>query len=219
MFLAGDSAHLHSPIGGQGMNTGLHDAWNLVWKLDLVIKGIADPQLLDTYETERLPVIKDVLETTHILTQMMTTPTKFAQILRNLIVPTVTHFAAVRRAFVQRLSEFEIHYEGSPIIEGHGERYFDDSMRGGNGIQSRFLLLLGRSDSTNEQSANALVNELKEVVELRRSQDRGLKLVRPDGYVAFEAKNISQAELSSVRELLENKVLARSGRSELGRSA
>ena len=55
MFLAGDAAHVHSPAGGQGMNTGIQDAYNLGWKLGCVVEGASD-MLLDTYEEERLPV-------------------------------------------------------------------------------------------------------------------------------------------------------------------
>ena len=57
-FLAGDAAHIHSPFGGQGMNTGLHDVWNLAWKLDLFLHGHGNEQLLDSYSAERIPVIK-----------------------------------------------------------------------------------------------------------------------------------------------------------------
>ena len=55
MFIAGDAAHIHSPFGGQGMNTGLHDVWNLIWKLDLAVRGHAKEQLLDSYGSERAP--------------------------------------------------------------------------------------------------------------------------------------------------------------------
>src|SRR5262249_38458208 len=64
IFLAGDAAHIHSPFGGQGMNTGLHDVWNLAWKLDLVLRGRGNERLLDSYSSERLPVIKQVIKTT-----------------------------------------------------------------------------------------------------------------------------------------------------------
>ncbi|HEX2483092.1 MAG TPA: FAD-dependent monooxygenase, partial [Methylomirabilota bacterium] len=56
VFLAGDAAHIHSPVGAQGMNTGIQDAWNLGWKLGLVARGVARDRLLDTYEAERWPV-------------------------------------------------------------------------------------------------------------------------------------------------------------------
>src|SRR5262249_32917011 len=60
-FLVGDAAHIHSPVGGQGMNTGFQDAYNLAWKLDLVVRGRARDSLLDTYEVERRPIAQDVL--------------------------------------------------------------------------------------------------------------------------------------------------------------
>src|SRR5262249_54120515 len=60
MFIAGDAAHIHSPFGGQGMNVGLQDVWNLVWKLDLVLHGHGDDLLLDSYSAERRPVIRRV---------------------------------------------------------------------------------------------------------------------------------------------------------------
>ena len=122
MFIAGDAAHIHSPFGGQGMNTGLHDAWNLVWKLDLVVRGHADQRLLQTYTEEWLPVIKQVIETTHFLTKAMGTPNRLAQVLRNAVIPMVSRLAPFQHAFVQRLSELGVAYRGSPIVEGAGER-------------------------------------------------------------------------------------------------
>ena len=87
MFIAGDAAHIHSPFGGQGMNTGLHDVWNLVWKLDLVLHGHGKDRLLESYGAERLPVIKQVIDTTHFLTMVMGTPNRFAQTLRDAVHP------------------------------------------------------------------------------------------------------------------------------------
>src|SRR5262249_12106774 len=120
IFLAGDAAHIHSPFGGQGMNTGLQDVWNLAWKLDLVLNGLGNEQLLDSYCSERLPVIKEVIETTDFLTKAMGTPNKFAQALRNHVIPIVSRLPPFRHAFVQRLSELAIAYPGSPIVEGPG---------------------------------------------------------------------------------------------------
>lgn len=205
IFIAGDAAHIHSPFGGQGMNTGLHDVWNLVWKLDLAVRGHGNEALLDSYSTERRPVIKNVIETTHFLTKAMGTPNKFAQGLRDTIIPMVSRLAPFQHAFVQRLSELGITYHGSPIVEGAGERYMDDSLRGGDGIRSRFLLELDENaDSSAKEAAKQLAGSFSEVVELRSARNHGVTLVRPDGYIAYSAPNHGGTEaLKSVRSLLE----------------
>jgi 2-polyprenyl-6-methoxyphenol hydroxylase-like FAD-dependent oxidoreductase len=205
MFIAGDAAHIHSPFGGQGMNTGLQDVWNLVWKLDLVVRGRGNEQLLDSYTSERRPVIKQVIETTHLITQAMGTPSKLAQALRNTVIPAVARLPAFRRRFVQTLSELGIAYHGSPIIEGTGKRYFDDSLRGGKGIGSRFLLLLDDdSDFSAREAAKQFCGSLSDLVELRLARRQGMTLVRPDGYIAYTAhKRAAAAALGSVRSLLE----------------
>lgn len=95
IFIAGDAAHIHSPFGGQGMNTGLHDVWNLVWKVDLFLHGYGNEQLLDSYGAERLPAIRNVIETTDLLTKAMGTPNKLAQALRDTVIPTVSRLGAV----------------------------------------------------------------------------------------------------------------------------
>ena len=190
IFIAGDAAHIHSPFGGQGMNTGLHDIWNLVWKLDLFLHGHGNEQLLDSYGAERLPVIKSVIETTDFLTKVMGTPNKFAQVLRDAVIPMVSRLAPFQHAFVQRLSELGITYHGSPIVEGPGERYLDNSMGGGSGIGSRFLLLVDDDrGSVTREAARQLSDEFSDVVELRPSKHAGIKLVRPDGYIAYSAHN------------------------------
>ena len=126
MFIAGDAAHIHSPFGGQGMNTGLQDAWNLAWKLDLALRGRGNETLLGSYEAERLPVIRHVIETTHRLTKAMGTANRLAQTVRDAVIPVVSRLPPFQHAFVQTLSGLGIAYRGSPIVEGSGERYFDD---------------------------------------------------------------------------------------------
>jgi 2-polyprenyl-6-methoxyphenol hydroxylase-like FAD-dependent oxidoreductase len=153
IFIAGDAAHIHSPFGGQGMNTGLHDIWNLVWKLDLALHGRGNEGLLESYSAERRPVIKHVIEITDFLTKAMGTPNKFAQTLRDTVIPMVSRLAPFQRAFVQRLSELGITYRGSPIVEGAGKRYFDDSLRGGDGIRGRFLLVVDRDTDLSTREA------------------------------------------------------------------
>jgi len=210
IFIAGDAAHIHSPFGGQGMNTGLHDAWNLVWKLDLFLHDHGNEHLLDSYSAERIPVIKHVIETTDLLTKVMGTPNKFAQALRNTVIPMVSRLAPFQHAFVQRLSELGITYHGSPIVEGDGKRYFDDSLRDGNGICSRFLLLVDRNaDSSIQEAAERLCASLREIVELRPQARDEITLVRPDGYIASSASSRHGiGALSAVRTLLEHQTTA-----------
>jgi 2-polyprenyl-6-methoxyphenol hydroxylase-like FAD-dependent oxidoreductase len=204
IFIAGDAAHIHSPYGGQGMNTGLHDGWNLVWKLDLALHGRGSDQLLESYTAERRPVIKHVIETTDFLTTAMGTPNKLAQTLRDAVIPMVSRLAPFQHAFVQRLSELGIAYRGSPIVEGAGKRYFDDSLRGGDGIRSRFLLMCGGTvDRSVMEYAKQLAGSFRDLVELRTGHGHDIILVRPDGYTAYSAHGGDHvAVLKSVRALL-----------------
>jgi 2-polyprenyl-6-methoxyphenol hydroxylase-like FAD-dependent oxidoreductase len=201
-FIAGDAAHIHSPFGGQGMNTGLQDIWNLVWKLELVIGGHASEDLLDTYTAERRPVIKGVIEITDFMTKGLGTPSKLAQLLRNAIIPAVSRLAPFQHAFVKRLSELGIAYKGSPIVEGPGERYWDDSLRGGEQIKSRFLLVVGDGvEQATKEEARRLSETWSSVVELRSHSGHEITLVRPDGYIAHQGR--STAALSTIGSLLQ----------------
>ena len=204
MFIAGDAAHIHSPFGGQGMNTGLHDIWNLVWKLDLFLKGRGNQELLNSYSSERLPVIKNVIETTHLLTKVMGTPHKFAQALRDTVIPMVSRLAPFQHAFVQRLSELGIAYQGSPIVEGPGKRYFDDSLRGGTGVNGRFLLFVGnQAEASTKEAAKQLAESSSNVVELRSFDNPGLTLVRPDGYIAYSSHHGDMAAFEAIGSVLQ----------------
>lgn len=206
-FLSGDAAHIHSPFGGQGMNTGLQDAWNLAWKLDLALRGHGGERLLDSYGAERLPVIEQVLGMTHGMTQVMGTPNRVVQALRDTFIPVVSRLPAFQHAFVEKLSELDIGYAGSPIVEGPGKRFFDDSMRGGGGILSRFLLFLGADGAPDTKAAAERLREaFSEVLELRLANTAGVRLVRPDGYVAFASDSDAASALESVRSVLERQV-------------
>jgi 2-polyprenyl-6-methoxyphenol hydroxylase-like FAD-dependent oxidoreductase len=119
-FLAGDAAHIHSPAGGQGMNTGMQDAWNLAWKLALVHQGHARPALLDSYSQEREEVGEKVLHAAARLTSVATLRNPVARFLRNRTVKLLGRLPAFRRAFVRQLSEMAIHYPHSPLNGEHG---------------------------------------------------------------------------------------------------
>src|SRR5215207_221958 len=87
VFLAGDAAHVHSPAGAQGMNTGIQDAWNLGWKLALVTRSVADDVLLDSYEPERWPIGRFVLRFTDRATAIATADTPPVSLIRTQIGP------------------------------------------------------------------------------------------------------------------------------------
>ena len=102
-FLLGDAAHIHSPVGAQGMNTGLQDAYNLAWKLALVVKNQADAALLDSYEEERIPVAKALLNGTDRAFRLVVSDTWIAGLLRTKILARLAAFA-VNRDAVQRMA-------------------------------------------------------------------------------------------------------------------
>jgi 2-polyprenyl-6-methoxyphenol hydroxylase-like FAD-dependent oxidoreductase len=121
VFLAGDAAHVHSPAGAQGMNTGIQDAWNLGWKLALVDRGVADHALLDSYEAERRPVGRLVLRFTDRGTRIATSPNALVRMMRTQVVPRLAPLALRSkrgRALVYRtLSQLAIRYRHSPAVE------------------------------------------------------------------------------------------------------
>ena len=207
MFVAGDAAHIHSPFGGQGMNTGLQDVWNLAWKLDLAVHGHASDELLESYTAERRPVIKSVIETTDFLTRTLGTPNKLAQALRNTVIPMVSRLAPFQHAFVERLSELGIAYSGSPVVEGAGKRYFGDSVRGGKLLHRFVLMLGGDADQSVQAAAKQLADSISDVVELKLDGGKGITLLRPDGYIAYSAHLADQSTLDSVRSLVQRQAV------------
>ena len=119
IFLAGDAAHVHSPAGAQGMNTGIQDAYNLAWKLALVDRGIADESMLDSYHAERHPVGVRLLKTTDRLFSAIAGQTLLARIARGRIGPQlatrVLTRRSVRRWLVGTLAQLRVHYPDSPL--------------------------------------------------------------------------------------------------------
>ncbi len=118
-FLLGDAAHIHSPVGAQGMNTGLQDAYNLAWKLALVVQGRASGALLDSYDAERRPVAQRLLETTDRAFKFVVSDSAFVGFLRTEVFARIAA-AAMRldfvRAFVFRLvSQTGIRYRSGPL--------------------------------------------------------------------------------------------------------
>lgn len=121
VVLAGDAAHIHSPAGGQGMNTGMQDAYNLAWKLAAVIQGEAGDSLLDSYEAERLPVADGVIAFTNRLTRAGTLSGLPSRV-RNTVVRVVSHLPAARRAMANTAEETNLAYPKSPLAVGRRPR-------------------------------------------------------------------------------------------------
>jgi 2-polyprenyl-6-methoxyphenol hydroxylase-like FAD-dependent oxidoreductase len=120
-FLLGDAAHIHSPVGAQGMNTGLQDAYNLAWKLALVVAGHADAALLDTYEDERVPVAQRLLRTTDRAFSLIVSDGWFAGFFRTRIQARMLAFAMtverIRTLAFRTISQTGIRYANSPLSQ------------------------------------------------------------------------------------------------------
>lgn len=116
VFVAGDAAHIHSPVGGQGMNTGIQDAHNLAWKLALVLKNAAPPSLLDSYHAERHPVAEEVLRTTEAMTRLVTMRNPVARAVRDFLMPAVGSQSFVQKRLSRTLAELSVNYRHSPIV-------------------------------------------------------------------------------------------------------
>jgi hypothetical protein len=120
-FLLGDAAHIHSPAGAQGMNTGLQDAYNLAWKVALVVQGRADAALLDTYEQERIPVAKRLLETTDRAFQLIVSDGWLGSLFRTRILANVAaramKFERVRKLAFRTIAQIGISYPTSSMSQ------------------------------------------------------------------------------------------------------
>jgi 2-polyprenyl-6-methoxyphenol hydroxylase-like FAD-dependent oxidoreductase len=121
-YLLGDAAHIHSPVGGQGMNTGIGDAINLAWKLAAVLNRSAPDRLLDTYERERIGFARRLVATTDRAFSLLTSTSLVARLVRTrlvpLIAPLLLRMAPARRFLFRTVSQTGIEYRQSPLNEG-----------------------------------------------------------------------------------------------------
>jgi 2-polyprenyl-6-methoxyphenol hydroxylase-like FAD-dependent oxidoreductase len=121
-FLLGDAAHIHSPAGGQGMNTGIGDAINLAWKLAAVLAGRAGDNLLDTYEAERIGFARRLVATTDRVFSFATAKGPIADFVRTrvapFLIPIAVAFAPVREFMFRTVSQITLNYRGGPLSRG-----------------------------------------------------------------------------------------------------
>ena len=226
-FLAGDSAHIHSPAGAQGMNTGIQDAYNLAWKLALVIKGVAAESLLDTYNEERLANARRLLQSTDRMFELAAGSHWLLSFIRTTIFPPVAGFMAsletVSRRVFPLISQIGINYRNAPLSE-HTDDEFEEVKAGDrlpyflvDGktifdklIEPKFhLLVFSNADETIgkdfEKEFGAVADYHVVPLDARVREIFGTDkefsiFLRPDNYIAFISSEIS---LNKVREYLD----------------
>ncbi len=198
VFIAGDAAHVHSPLGGQGMNTGIGDAMNLGWKLAAAVHGSAPPWLLDSYETERHPVGAAVLRTTDAFNQVVLGRSRLLRIARTIVIGTLTRIPKTRRLMREFLSGIGIAYArkrgDNPLV---GRRMPDIDCNGTRLYEllrdQKFVLVTATPVETGRSDIVHVVGRHPELPEA--------VLVRPDGYVAWAADRVpGAAELRAALE-------------------
>lgn len=208
-FLVGDAAHIHSPVGAQGMNTGLQDAANLAWKLALVVKKKTKPDILETYHSERWPVAQKLLKVTDRMFSVVTTKNKAAIGLRSMLFPLLAKFIMMGRRgrdfLFGFISQLNIHYSPSLVVSpGAGQRMPNFETIGGKEIFDllkgyKFHLLVFGDRPYNERLINVDVHHLPS----NSFKTNGLVLVRPDGHIAFQTNDVSEKSISDMDKYLE----------------
>jgi rifampicin monooxygenase len=193
VLLAGDAAHIHPPLGGQGLNLGIQDAFNLGWKLAAEVNGWAPEGLLDSYHTERHPVATDVLNNTRAQT-MLLSPEPGPQSVRRLL-SELMDFEEVNRYLIEKITAIGVRYDFGgehPLV---GLRLRDIELKRGRlyGLMhgGRGLLL----DQTGQLSVAGWADRVDHVVEISPELDVHAALLRPDGHVAWVGED--QQELLS----------------------
>jgi 2-polyprenyl-6-methoxyphenol hydroxylase-like FAD-dependent oxidoreductase len=198
IFFAGDAAHIHSPAGGQGMNTGMQDAINLAWKMALVYQGRAGDALLDTYDEERLPIIHQLVSTTERATDLFNSNSHFVHTLLRHVLPVVLNLEAVRKKGAGLVSELAVHYRKSSLNAGSegsdgvhaGDRFPDVAVAHSGSARvldlldpSRFTALV--AGSAEVKSDLCVTRQVPVPGAALRSAlgDAQVAVVRPDGYV------------------------------------
>ncbi|MGZ3429508.1 MAG: FAD-dependent monooxygenase, partial [Polyangia bacterium] len=215
LLVAGDAAHIHSPAGGQGMNTGIQDAINLGWKLALVARGEAPATLLDSYDEERRPVGQRLLQFTDRLFSLVTSPNPLVVWARNRLVPLfaprLMRTPARRKLAFRFVSQLGIHYRGSSLAVGDcGERAPDAMVDGVNHLVDSFksplhhLVVFGAGAGFLRAAVGRFAPHLDGVVvddPIARQRygvsGDGWALVRPDQYIAARAQSFDDAPLDA----------------------
>jgi 2-polyprenyl-6-methoxyphenol hydroxylase-like FAD-dependent oxidoreductase len=183
VLLAGDAAHIHPPLGGQGLNLGIQDAFNLGWKLAAEVNGWAPEGLLDSYYTERHPVAEDVLTITRAQSELLSTEPG-PQAVRRLLTELMD-FEDVRQFLAEKITAIGIRYNFGEGPEMLGKRLRDIPLSRGRLYEltreGRGLLL----DQTGKLSVTGWTDRIDQVADVSGELDAPAVLLRPDGHVAW----------------------------------
>jgi 2-polyprenyl-6-methoxyphenol hydroxylase-like FAD-dependent oxidoreductase len=224
VFIAGDAGHIHSPAGGQGMNTGIGDAVNLGWKLAAAVDGRADARVLDTYEPERMAFARLLVKTTDRAFTAVAGQGAGSRVFRKLfphIAPLVLELPGVRSEMFRLVSQTRINYRHSPLSDGSaGDVHGGDRLpwAGESGVDNFAPLasldwqvhVYGEAGAALGDEANRRGVALHELAWTDGAEEAGLErdavyLVRPDGYVAMAR---SGQETEALRDYLERFAIA-----------
>jgi 2-polyprenyl-6-methoxyphenol hydroxylase-like FAD-dependent oxidoreductase len=157
VFLGGDSAHIHSPAGAQGMNTGMQDMMNLCWKLAMVMKGQAKPELLETYSKERIPVIQNVLKKTEATNDAIASKSKLFRSVFNHVAPWLVGMENVQDNASEHMSQLALNYRESPLSVSGGN---SGELRAGDRLPDLPVTLLHSEGSSETQPRPATIFNL-----------------------------------------------------------
>ena len=195
VFLAGDAAHVHSPAGGMGLNTGLQDAVNLAWKLTAALRGWAPEGLLDSYHAERYPVGRRVLRTSGIILRLAMLRSRVLRTGRDVALRAASHLRPVARRMVGAVSGIDLAYPAQPgahplagrrapdiPLEGDPPGTLYQALRAG-----RFLLVMPPDGAKPAAPAAGWDDRVDHAI--AGGATRTVVLVRPDGYIAWAGEN------------------------------
>ena len=202
VLLAGDAVHIHTPAGGQGLNTGILDAHNLGWKLALVASGRAPDTLLDSYGAERRPVADEVLRLTHALVHYGTMSHPVKRRVRDVVVPALGRSPAIQRRAARRISQVYVTYPPGPLTvpdrrhggPAAGQRMPDISVRSGGPATTLHQVLRGGRHVLVVPAASPVtvsdgLTPYRDDIDVVAADGAGpIVLVRPDGHVAARGR-------------------------------
>ena len=196
VFLCGDAAHIHSPAGGQGMNTGIQDAANLAWKLALVIRGYAPGSLLDSYERERKQVAREVVATTHRITRLATMRSRGSRRIRNILLSGANRTGWLAARLARNLAEIDITYRSGWSIDGSTavERWAPKGEGALPAADPAFRLEVPSARADDAAASAAHFPDLPVCVAPKPDLEEAA-IVRPDGYVAARSAAGEEARL------------------------